>query len=83
MADYVFRFDALPERATFTKQIKITGWLLHRRGLPIFGIRGVVRDVFPGAPQKIATPDRGSVPRFARSGTKRVSSRARAVPRPK
>ena len=45
LADYVFRFDALPERATFTKQIKITGWLLHRRGLPIFGIRGVVRDV--------------------------------------
>jgi glycosyltransferase involved in cell wall biosynthesis len=45
LADYAFRFDALPERATFTKQIKITGWLLHRRGLPIFGIRGIVRDI--------------------------------------
>ena len=45
VADYVFRFDALPERVTFTKQIKITGWLLHRRGLPIYGIRGVVRGI--------------------------------------
>lgn len=45
VADYAFRFDALPERVTFTKQIKITGWLLHRRGLPIYGIRGIVRGV--------------------------------------
>ena len=45
LADYAFRFDALPERATFSNQIKITGWLLHRRGLPILGIRGVVRDI--------------------------------------
>ena len=45
VADYAFRFDALPERVTFSKQIKITGWLLHRRGLPIYGIRGIVRDV--------------------------------------
>jgi glycosyltransferase involved in cell wall biosynthesis len=42
VADYAFRFDALPERMTFRKQIKITGWLLHRRGLPIHGIRGIV-----------------------------------------
>lgn len=40
--DYAFRFDALPERVTFSRQIKITGWLLHRRGLPIHGIRGIV-----------------------------------------
>ena len=45
LADYAFRFDALPERATFSNQIKITGWLLHRRGLPIHGIRGVVRGI--------------------------------------
>jgi glycosyltransferase involved in cell wall biosynthesis len=45
VADYAFRFDALPERVTFSKQIKITGWLLHRRGLPIHGIRGIVRGV--------------------------------------
>src|SRR6266699_6491884 len=43
--DYAFHFDALPERVTFSKQIKITGWLLHRRGLPIHGIRGIVRGV--------------------------------------
>jgi glycosyltransferase involved in cell wall biosynthesis len=45
VADYAFRFDALPERVTFSSQIKITGWLLHRRGLPIHGIRGIVRDI--------------------------------------
>ena len=45
LADYAFRFDSLPERIVFTKEIKITGWFLHRRGLPIFGIRGVVRGV--------------------------------------
>jgi glycosyltransferase involved in cell wall biosynthesis len=44
-ADYAFHFDALPERVTFSKQIKITGWLLHRRGLPIHGIRGIVRGI--------------------------------------
>jgi glycosyltransferase involved in cell wall biosynthesis len=45
VTDYAFRFDALPERVVFTKQIKITGWLLDRRGLPIYGIRGIVRGV--------------------------------------
>ena len=45
VANYAFRFDTLPERVVFTKQIKITGWLLHRRGLPIYGIRGIVRGI--------------------------------------
>ncbi len=45
VADYAFRFDALPERVTFSNQIKITGWLLHRQGLPIHGIRGIVRGI--------------------------------------
>lgn len=45
VADYAFRFDALPQRVTFSNQIKITGWLLHRQGLPIYGIRGVVRSI--------------------------------------
>src|SRR6266487_1219847 len=45
VADYAFRFDALPERITFSNQIKFTGWLLHRRGLPIHGIRGIVRGI--------------------------------------
>ena len=44
-ADYAFRFDALPDRVTFSNQIKMTGWLLHRRGLPIHGIRGIVRSI--------------------------------------
>ena len=44
-ADYAFRFDALPDRVTFGNQIKMTGWLLHRRGLPIHGIRGIVRGI--------------------------------------
>ena len=43
VADYAFRFDTLPERVTFSSQIKITGWLLDRRGQPIHGIRGIVR----------------------------------------
>jgi glycosyltransferase involved in cell wall biosynthesis len=45
IADYAFRFDALPEQVTFASQTKISGWLLHRRGLPIQGIRGTVRSV--------------------------------------
>ena len=43
VADYVFHFDAPLEGISFNKQSKITGWLLHRQGLPTYGIRGVVR----------------------------------------
>jgi glycosyltransferase involved in cell wall biosynthesis len=43
--DYAFRFDALPERVAFSSEIKIAGWLLHRQGLPIHGIRGIVRAI--------------------------------------
>jgi glycosyltransferase involved in cell wall biosynthesis len=42
-ADYLFHFDAPLERISFNKQTKITGWLLHRQGLPTYGIRGIVR----------------------------------------
>jgi glycosyltransferase involved in cell wall biosynthesis len=42
-AEYAFRFDAPPDRIIFNRQIKIAGWLLHRQGLPIHGIRGMVR----------------------------------------
>ena len=45
VADYAFHFDALPEQVIFSNQLKITGWLLHRRGLPIHGIRGIVRGI--------------------------------------
>jgi len=44
VSDYAFHFDA-PERVTFTRQTKIAGWLLDRRGLPISGIRGIVRSI--------------------------------------
>jgi glycosyltransferase involved in cell wall biosynthesis len=44
-ADYVFHFDRLPERVTFKKHIEITGWLMHRRGLPTYGIRGIVHGI--------------------------------------
>jgi glycosyltransferase involved in cell wall biosynthesis len=46
VADYVFHLDAPLEGISFNKQTKITGWLLHRRGLPTYGIRGVVRGAF-------------------------------------
>lgn len=45
LADYAFHFDALPQRIVFTNHVKITGWLLHRRGLPIHGIRGIIRGI--------------------------------------
>ena len=88
-ADYAFRFDALPEPVTFSRQIKITGWLLHRQGLPIHGIRGIVRGFlqtpidFQGTPQKIATTDSGCLPGFAGSRAKRFSSGARSPCRTK
>src|SRR6266566_5106195 len=44
-ADYLFHFERLPERVTFKKHSEITGWLLHRQGLPTYGIRGIVRGV--------------------------------------
>jgi glycosyltransferase involved in cell wall biosynthesis len=45
VADYAFRFDALPARVAFSSEVKIAGWLLHRQGLPIHGIRGIVRAI--------------------------------------
>ena len=43
VADYVFHFDAPLKQLSFNRQTKITGWLLHRQGLPTYGIRGIVR----------------------------------------
>jgi glycosyltransferase involved in cell wall biosynthesis len=43
VADYVFHFDAPLKRISFDRQTKFTGWLLHRHGLPTYGIRGIVR----------------------------------------
>jgi glycosyltransferase involved in cell wall biosynthesis len=43
VADYVFHFDAPLKPLSFNKHIKVAGWLLHRQGLPTYGIRGIVR----------------------------------------
>jgi GT2 family glycosyltransferase len=42
-ADYLFHLDALPERISFSNRIEITGWLFHREGKEIHGLRGVVK----------------------------------------
>jgi len=44
--DYVFHFDAPLKRISFNRHTKFTGWLLHRQGLPTYGIRGIVRGPF-------------------------------------
>jgi len=42
-AEYLFHLDALPPRVTFSKRLEITGWLLHREGKSIHGLRAVVK----------------------------------------
>ncbi len=45
---YSFHLDALPDRISFTSKIEITGWLFHREGVPIHGLRGVVKSALRG-----------------------------------
>jgi glycosyltransferase involved in cell wall biosynthesis len=42
-AEYLFHLDALPERVSFSRRLEISGWLFHRQGKPIHGLRGVVK----------------------------------------
>ena len=42
-AAYFFHLDALPPRISFSSQIEVTGWLFHRAGAPIQGLRCVVK----------------------------------------
>jgi GT2 family glycosyltransferase len=42
-ASYFFHLDSLPPRISFSSQIEVTGWLFHRTGAPIQGLRGVVK----------------------------------------
>jgi hypothetical protein len=42
-SDYLFHLDALPPEVSFRRRIEITGWLLHWRGQPIHGLRGIVK----------------------------------------
>ena len=44
-SDYLFHLDALPPEISFRRRIEITGWLLHRRGQPIHGLRGIVKSL--------------------------------------
>jgi len=41
--DYLFHLDALPERIAFRSRLEITGWLFHREGKPIHGVRAVLK----------------------------------------
>ena len=41
--DYLFHLDALPEPRIFTNWLELTGWLLHRNGKPIHGLRAMVQ----------------------------------------
>lgn len=41
--DYVFRFDAPIEPVAFGGEVNLNGWLLHRGGKPINGIRVIVK----------------------------------------
>lgn len=42
-AAYFFHLDAQPERIRFAPRLELTGWLFHRQGAPIHGLRAVVR----------------------------------------
>jgi hypothetical protein len=42
-AEYLFHLDTVPDRVGFSRRIEISGWLFHRHGKPIHGLRGVVK----------------------------------------
>lgn len=42
-ADYLFRFDRVLEPIVFGSECELSGWLLHRAGEPIHGLRALVR----------------------------------------
>lgn len=76
-ADYFFHLDALPERISLSRKLEITGWLFHREGAPIHGLRGVVKGALGGeriykARRKRARPAIGAaypdLPEAAMSG---------------
>ena len=41
--EYVFRFDAPIEKRNFGGELDLSGWLLHRGGKPINGLRAIVK----------------------------------------
>ncbi|MEO8440026.1 MAG: glycosyltransferase [Spartobacteria bacterium] len=42
-AEYLFHLDTPPERISFSRRIEISGWLFHREGKPIHGLRARVK----------------------------------------
>src|SRR5262249_23679129 len=42
-AAYFFHLDAQPERVRFSSRLELTGWLFHRQGAPIHGLRAVIK----------------------------------------
>ena len=42
-AEYFFHLDALPAPVRFSARLELTGWLFHRQGAPIHGLRAVVK----------------------------------------
>lgn len=42
-AAYFFHLDALPDRASFSSRLEINGWLFHREGAPVHGLRVVAK----------------------------------------
>ncbi len=42
-SEYLFHLDAVPDRVSFSRRIEISGWLFHRQGKPVLGLRGVVK----------------------------------------
>ena len=77
-ADYFFHLDAPPERIRFSSSLELTGWLFHREGAPIHGLRAVVkggllrRELIYKARRKNARPAIGAaypnLPEAAMSG---------------
>ena len=76
-ADYLFHLDALPDQISFSNRIEISGWLFHRDGKPVHGLRGVVKPTLRGervykARRKRARPAIGAaypdLPEAAMSG---------------
>ena len=42
-AEYLFHLDRVPDRVSFSRRIEISGWLFHRQGKQIHGLRGRVK----------------------------------------
>lgn len=46
--EYFFHLDALPDPVRFSARMELTGWLFHREGAPIHGLRAIVKAPWRG-----------------------------------